>query len=390
MRQFVVLALFISFAFTRLAPLLRKVEPHRIHDSYIIVFKETVGITRQAEIKQLAAKFHPTHNISFEYTIIPGFAAHLTKEGVAYLQTLDEVDYIEEDQLAYATCTTQNNAVWNLARTSTQGGPNWSANEYRSETNGSGVEAFILDTGILLTHNEFSGRARMGANFLPIENEDDWNGHGTHVASIVAGTTYGVAKGATVVAVKVLGSDGSGSISGIIAGINWVAQNAEPNKDTANMAFWASGTSSLDLATNNVVSNGIFVAAAAGNNNMDACNISPARLPNVFTVGGTEQPEQGSTMDQLTIWSNYGTCVKAFAPGESIMGAWIGSNSATNTLSGSSFCTPHACGLASIVLGRQSQSPSSVREYLINNANHGTISNPKGSPNVVLFNSCNP
>jgi len=392
MKQFVILALFVicCFAF-RQAPLLR-VESNRVDDSYIVVFKDSVGASRQSEIKQIAAKFHESHNISFEYTIIPGFAAKLTKEGVAYLQTLDEVDYIEEDQMMFAFCDSHSSAIWNLARISTSGPPIWNANTYETETDGVGTEAFIIDTGILTSHTQFAGgRARQGANFVTGETPADCNGHGTQVASTVAGATYGVAKAAGVVGVKVLSCAGSGTTAGVIAGVNWVAQNAAPNQDTANMSLGGGASATLDQACNNLVSAGIFLAVAAGNSGTNACNTSPARAANAFTLGATEQPYQGSTTDGRTSWSNFGTCLKAFAPGESILGAWIGSNGATNTISGTSMASPHACGVANVILGRQSMSPTQVRDFIINNANTGTVSNPgAGSPNVVVYNACDP
>jgi len=305
------------------------------------------------------------------------------------LQTLEEVDYIEEDQMMYALCETQSSAIWNLARISTPGGPQYNANQYHSETDGAGTEAFIIDTGILITHTQFAGnRARQGANFVTGEQPADCNGHGTHVASTVAGSAYGVAKGATVVAVKVLNCQGSGTTAGVIGGVNWVAQNAQPNRDTANMSLGGGASATLDQACNNLVSSGVFLAVAAGNSGTNACNTSPARAANVFTLGATSQPIQGVTQDSRTSWSNYGTCLKAFCPGESILGAWIGGNTATNTISGTSMAAPHACGIANVVLGRTSMSPTAVRDFLLNTANAGTVSNPMGSPNFMLFNSC--
>jgi len=355
------------------------------------VFNDYLGATRQSEIKQLALKYHPLHNITFEYTIIPGFAIQLTPTGVAYLQTFEEIEYIEEDRRVFAACTTENDSIWNLARVSTRGPPVWDANSYEYEENGSGVKCFVLDTGVRITHNEFSGgRATFGANFVAGEDNNDGNGHGTHVASTVAGATYGVAKGASIVAVKVLASTGSGSTVGVIAGIEWVAQNAIPNKDTALMAIGGGASVILDQACNNLVSLGIFLAVPAGSSAGGACNTSPARAANVFTVGAIAKPVQGATSDVRTPSSSYGPCLKAFAPGEAIIGAWIGSDSAVQTLSGTSAASAHAAGVASLVLSRTSQHPNATRDEIINNANKNTISNPgTGSPNVVVYAGCN-
>jgi len=360
-------------------------------DWYIVVFKEDVSATRQLEIKQLTLKYHPLHNISYEYSIIPGFAAHLTLEGVAYLHTLEEIDYIEEDKLvfAYQSCTTQESAGWNLARVSTRGGPQFGASTYKYNNDGRGVTCYVLDTGILLTHEEFApGRAVWGANFAE-PGDTDRNGHGTHVASVIAGKTLGIAKGVKVVAVKVLYTSGSGSIQSVIAGLEWVAARAIRNKDIINISFGSSPSLPFDQACSKLVDLGIFLSVAAGNSNNDACSGSPGRVPTVFAVGATEQTFDRQPSDYKASYSSWGPCVHSFAPGQYILGAWRTNDSDVRVISGTSTSSAHVSGIASLILSRESRSPSSTKDEIIRIANKNTVLNPgNGSPNVMIWSGC--
>ena len=282
--------------------------------------------------------------------------------------------------------TTQSNAPWGLDRIDQRNLPLSTTFTYNNT--GSGVTAYIIDTGIRTSHNEFGGRASSGYDAvdgsLPA---DDCHGHGTHVAGTVGGSTYGVAKGVTLVAVRVLNCSGSGTTSGVIAGINFVTAN-HPAKSVANMSLGGGASASLDQAVNNSIAAGVTYAVAAGNGNIagkaqDACRYSPARVAAAITVGATDRS------DNKTSWSNYGACLDIFAPGSSIISAWIGSNTATNTISGTSMATPHVAGVAALYLSSLgsggSATPTQVRNALVGAATAGVVNNSKTANPLLLF-----
>eukprot|EP01120_Amphizonella_sp_Union-15-10_P006614 TRINITY_DN2154_c0_g1_i1.p1 TRINITY_DN2154_c0_g1~~TRINITY_DN2154_c0_g1_i1.p1 ORF type:complete len:426 (-),score=93.63 TRINITY_DN2154_c0_g1_i1:69-1238(-) len=389
MQRLFLLALFIASCFC-LTPFY--LSQNAINDSYIVVYPDSVEASIVQLHQQALLSMDSTHKISATWNrVINGFSAILTPTGLKYLMNLDEVSFIEQDQIMYAsrteqTCTAQNSATWGISRVSLRGAPQ-PTNTYRYSRNGDGVQAFVVDTGILITHAEFEGRAKWGTSLVTGESNTDLNGHGTHVAGTVAGVTYGIAKKATVIAVKVLGQNGSGSTTGIVSGLEWVSKNAKPNKDTCNMSLGGGASSALDNAVNNLAKSGIFTAVAAGNSNANACNYSPSRAADAFTVGSTSQGT-GST-DPRSSFSNYGSCLNIFAPGEAITSAWIGSNTAIRTISGTSMASPHVCGVASLILGESSRTPAQVASQLIQEANPGTISGGgTGSPNVLLYSGC--
>jgi subtilisin family serine protease len=225
------------------------------------------------------------------------------------------------------------------------------------------------------------GDAFTGGNVpVPDTNPDDCNGHGTHVAGTVGGTTYGVAKGVSLVAVRVLNCSGSGTTSGVIAGINWVTSNHTTGKAVANMSLSGSVSTSLDTAVKNSVVDGVVYAVAAANNNRDACKFSPARVPEAITVGAT------TSTDARASYSNYGKCLDLFAPGSSITSAWYTSNSATNTISGTSMASPHVAGVAALYLEGHSGTPQQVRDAIVAAATAGVVGNAgRSSPNLLLY-----
>jgi subtilisin family serine protease len=256
---------------------------------------------------------------------------------------------------------------------------------------GTGTTVYVTDTGILTTHQDFGGRASFGVNFSSDTSNADGNGHGTHCAGTVGGTTYGVAKATRLVAVKVLSAAGSGSMAGIVSGVNWVSNNADPNKSVISMSLGGQGTqNALKTAIDNAVSYGIAVVVSAGNSNGNACNQSPAQYPSCITVGATALAS-GGTLDARSSFSNYGTCVTLFAPGTNIRSAWIGSNTATNTISGTSMACPHISGLSATILGVNSNmSPQALKTNLLSTSQSGLISNVgAGSPNNLAYNGCN-
>ncbi len=309
---------------------------------------------------------------------LSGFAAELPEEAVTELAQNPDVDYIEPDTVVTIQVT-QPNATWGLDRIDQRDRPLRGTYEY--SVDGSGVHAYIIDTGILGTHQEFAGR--IGDGFTAIfdgRNTTDCNGHGTHVAGTVGGSTYGVAKQVTLHPVRVLDCNGSGTTSGVIAGVNWV-RNHSSRPAVANMSLGGGASTALDTAVRNAISGGVTLAVAAGNENQNACNTSPARTLEAITVGAT------TSNDARSSFSNYGSCVDLFAPGSGIMSAYYSSNTATATLNGTSMASPHVAGAAALYLAVQpNASPAQVAEALTSNASANKLSSiGAGSPNLLLY-----
>lgn len=300
-------------------------------------------------------------------------------EAVAALANDSRVAYIEADTMV-SIGATQNNATWGLDRIDQANLP--LNNTYNYDNTGAGVNAYVVDTGVRITHNEFGNRGSSGYTAINDGNgTSDCNGHGTHVAGTVAGSTYGVAKNANVIAVRVLGCNGSGSNSGVIGGIDWVAQN-HVKPAVANMSLGGGASSATDNAVQGAISAGVTMVVAAGNDNSNACNYSPARAANAITVGST------ASNDARSSFSNYGSCLDIYAPGSSITSAWYNSNSSTNTISGTSMAAPHVAGVAALYLqDNPNASPAQVQTAIENAAVSGKVSDARsGSPNLLLQN----
>jgi subtilisin family serine protease len=257
---------------------------------------------------------------------------------------------------------------------------------------GAGVKAYVVDTGILLGHQDFGGRAVTGFDAVTSGGTaNDCNGHGTHVAGTVGGTRFGVAKQATLVAVRVLGCNGSGSTSGVIAGVDWVARDhAAGEPAVANMSLGGGASTALDNAVKAAIADGVTFAVAAGNDGgfvgeltgaANACNGSPSRVPEALTIGAT------AANDAKASYSSRGPCLDLFAPGSNIVSAWHTSPTATNTISGTSMATPHVAGVvAQHLQGSPSASPAAVAQHVLSTATPGVVGNPgTGSPNLLLF-----
>jgi subtilisin family serine protease len=302
----------------------------------------------------------------------------MSEEEALALSQDPDVRFVEEDSIVEAWVT-QTNATWGLDRIDQRDRP--LNGTYVYTTTGSGVNAYIIDTGIRRTHGQFGGRAFAGFDAFG-GSTTDCNGHGTHVAGTVGGSTYGVAKSVRLYAVRVLNCSGSGTNSGVIAGVDWVTAN-HVKPAVANMSLGGGASSALDTAVRNSIAAGVTYAVAAGNSNANAGNYSPARVGEAITVGAT------TSTDARASYSNYGSVVDIFAPGSSITSAWHTSNTATRTISGTSMASPHVAGVAARYLqSNPSASPATVRNAIVNDATTGRITGlPTGTSNRLLFRS---
>lgn len=359
------------------APVLRVEDKGKaIPGQYIVVFKDDSSFT--SAVAEDLVKAHDGTLLATYEAALKGFAAVLSDEAVKELQSRPDVAFIEQDQIV-TIADTQPNATWGLDRIDQRNLP--LSGSYTYNQTGAGVHAYIIDTGILLSHQQFSGRMGNGYDAVTSGGSgNDCNGHGTHVAGTVGGSTYGVAKGVTLHPVRVLGCDGSGTNSGVIAGVNWVTQNHQ-DPAVANMSLGGGASSAVDTAVSNSISAGVTYAVAAGNDNANACNYSPARAASAITVGST------TSSDARSSFSNFGTCLDIFAPGSSITSAWHTGSSATNTISGTSMASPHVAGVAALYLqASPSASPATVRNAIVNGGTTGKVTSAgSGSPNVLLY-----
>jgi len=363
-------------------------------EPYIVVFHNTVSDrVRASHISRIGTVFA-------NYTIgndFKAYAAHLTPQQMQDEMNSVNVNYIEKDGVVHATqsCSTQSNAVWGLNRISEK---QIALNgNYKYDGEGAGVQAFIVDTGVLITHTEFAGRAVWGANYAGDGKNSDCNGHGTHVAGTVGGTLYGVAKKVSIIAVKVLGCNGSGTNSGVISGIQYTATNRKGKPSVANMSLGGSFSQALNDAVKAAVNAGVVFAVAAGNDNQDACNFSPASEGSAITAGSTDVEDKGSSsqVDIRSSFSNFGKCVKVLAPGSLIKSAWYTSNTATNTISGTSMASPHVAGVAALILGdNPTATPAVVEKALLDQATANeidlacTTTACRNTPNKLLYSAC--
>jgi subtilisin family serine protease len=318
--------------------------------------------------------------ITFVYEdALKGYAALVPPQAVEGIERNPLVAWVERDGTVTTTAT-QTNPPWGLDRIDQRNRP--LSGTFTYTRTGSGVKAYIIDTGIRRTHTQFGGRAIVGYDAVTSGGSaNDCNGHGTHVAGTVGGSTYGVAKGVTLVAVRVLNCSGSGTTSGVIAGINWVTGNhAAGQPAVANMSLGGSASSSLDTAVRNSIADGVSYAVAAGNSNYYASAYSPARVAEAMTIGATD------SSDRRASFSNFGNAVDWFAPGVSILSAWSTSDTATRTISGTSMATPHTAGVAALYLqSNPGASPSTVRTALYNNTTKSIVSSSNSANNHLLF-----
>jgi len=364
-----------AFAGREPAPILGLDSPTAIAGQFIVVFEPGAG---RADVEIAAAQArHGGATILFQYeAALNGFAATLPEQALNGLRHNPNVLYIEADQVV-SLDVTQSPATWGIDRIDQRYLP--LNNTYNYDFTGVGVNVYVIDTGILVTHTEFNGRASVAYDALGGDGIDCY-GHGTHVAGTIGGTTYGVAKDIDLYAVRVLDCSGSGTTTGVIAGVDWVTQN-HVDPAVANMSLGGGASTSLDTAVTNSINAGVTYAVSAGNSNRDACKFSPARVPAALTVGAT------TSTDARASYSNYGKCLDLFAPGSSITSAWIGSNTAINTISGTSMASPHVAGVAALYLqAHPSATPATVATAIKGAATANVVINAgRGSPNLLLY-----
>ena len=352
----------------------------RIENQYIVVLKDDVADV-DAEAARLEHQFGGDRGNGHTYrNAIKGFSVRMSEQQAIRLANDPRVDFVEEDGVV-SLGTTQTGATWGIDRIDQRDLP--LNGTYTYNATGTGVKAYIIDTGIRATHTQFAGRVISG--FTAINDglgTNDGNGHGTHVSGTVGGSTYGVAKNVTLVAVRVLDASGSGTNSGVIAGVDFVTSDHQAGQPAvANMSLGGGISTALDTAVTNSINDGVTYAIAAGNDNVDACSTSPARVASALTVGST------TTTDARSSFSNFGTCVDIFAPGSSITSSWNTSDTATNTISGTSMATPHVTGVAALFLETNpTASPATVAAAIINSSTPNKVTNAgTGSPNRLLF-----
>jgi subtilisin family serine protease len=351
------------------APLLSAAPGKAIPGEYIVVLNDGT------DPRSVAAVAGVTPKHVYE-AALDGFSATLNQGQVNALRNNPNVQWVQEDQVVTLS-TTQTGATWGLDRIDQRDLP--LNGTYNYTPTGAGVRAYIIDTGINTGHSQFGGRASIAWDGIG-DGNNDCNGHGTHVSGTVGSTTYGVAKSVTLIGVRVFGCGSSGSTSTIVAGINWVAANAI-KPAVANMSLGGGADATMDAAVNGLINAGVIAVVAAGNENQNACNVSPARVANAITVGAT------TSTDARASFSNYGSCVDVFAPGNNILSTWIGSTSATNTISGTSMASPHVAGVAALYLqGNTTATQATVANAITSTSTLNKVTSAgTGSPNRLLY-----
>ncbi|KAF1988711.1 hypothetical protein K402DRAFT_391425 [Aulographum hederae CBS 113979] len=417
------------------APIVSSANAKEIPNSYIVVFKKHVKHADALSHHDWVQSLHlssqeartdlkkrsqfPLMDEVFEglkhtYNIaggLVGYSGHFDEDTIEQVRRHPDVEYIEKDSevhtMGEAEPVTEKNAPWGLARISHRSSLSFGTfNKYLySGDGGEGVDVYVIDTGTNTEHVDFDGRAHWGKTIPSGDADEDGNGHGSHCSGTVAGKKYGVAKKANVYAVKVLRSNGSGTMSDVVKGVEWAAEAhsskvaaAKAGKgkkgfkgSAANMSLGGGKSPTLDKAVNAAVDAGIHFAVAAGNDNSDSCNYSPAAAANAVTVGAS------TLADERAYFSNYGKCNDIFAPGLNIQSIWIGSKYAVNTISGTSMASPHIAGLLAYMLSLQPSkdsayaveeiTPKKLKADLISVATEGALTDvPSNTKNILAWN----
>jgi len=391
---FVSLALFVASAFS-LAPLLHTDSASRIEGQYIVVlhrnatsqhlkdFHASVSARLPAAAGNNRLLFTETVEIETQFKCL--LVAIEDEQLLNSIRMNPLVQYVEIDQTVSIeqTCEVQETSLWNLDRISETLLDLDGFYHYEGQS-GDGVDVYILDTGVYLQHTGFGGRAIFG--WSAFTDQNDGNGHGTHVAGTVGSTTWGVAKKTTLIAIKVLDNSGSGSWAGVISGVGQTTTmyRTRGKPSVANMSLGGGISTAVDDSVKDSIAAGVSYAVAAGNSNANACNYSPANVREAITAGST------TSTDNRSSFSNFGTCVDVFAPGSTITSAWIGNPNAILTISGTSMASPHVAGIAALILHNNPQyTPANVKQALQASATNGLVINPgAGSPNLLAYASC--
>ncbi|MEU2395622.1 S8 family peptidase [Streptomyces sp. NPDC007369] len=355
--------------------------PGSVADSYIVTLKDTTRSTEpggKAVAKKYGARIDRTYSAALN-----GYSVEVSEAQARKLAADPAVESVVQNRVFTvdgAQGTQPSPPSWGLDRVDQRALPLNSSYTYPDKA-GEGVTAYVIDTGVRITHTDFGGRASYGFDAIDNDNTaQDGHGHGTHVAGTVAGTSYGVAKKAKIVAVRVLDNNGSGTTAQVVAGIDWVTRNAV-KPAVANMSLGGGADSALDTAVRNSIASGVTYAVAAGNESTNASTKSPARVTEALTVGST------TSSDAKSSFSNYGSVLDLFAPGSSITSAWSTGDTATNTISGTSMAAPHVAGAAALHLSQNpSNTPAQVASALVAAATPNVVTSPgTGSPNRLLF-----
>ena len=351
-----------------------------IEGAYIVVFRQSVG---ESDVDRVVSDVRIHHAVvaerSFKHAL-HGFSGHLSSAQLVALQNDPRVEYIEQDQIAHAIATQANPPSWGLDRSDQVSLP--LSNSYTYNQTGAGVDAYMIDTGIRFTHSDLGGRAVTGVDEITIGGTAaDGNGHGTHTAGTTGGNAYGMAKGVRLIAVRVLDNSGSGSYSQVIAGIDWVTADHTTRPAVANMSLGGPISTALDAAVRNSIADGVVYVVSAGNSSADASTQSPADVAEAITVGATD------VNDGWASFSNFGAGVDILAPGVNITSAWNTSDTATNTISGTSMAAPHVTGAAALYLeAHPGSTPAQVQAGLIAAASLNKIAGvPGGTANRLLY-----
>jgi subtilisin family serine protease len=339
-------------------------------DEYIVVLKPSSNLLAFKPFSADEGK------VLKKLDIINGMVVKTDVANAMKIQNNPSVAYVEKNKKMYALGT-QSNPPWGLDRIDSKAGLD---GKYVYSKTGANVNVYVIDTGVRSTHTEFSGRVKSGYTAINDgKGTNDCQGHGTHVSGTIAGKTYGVAKNANIYPVRVLGCDGSGTNDGVIAGINWVANNAR-KPAVANMSLGGSFSQAVNDAVTNAIAKGVVFVVAAGNSNDDACGYSPASTPSAITVAASDRNDNSAS------FTSYGRCVDIWGPGVDILSAGIGNDSDTDTMSGTSMATPHAAGVAALYLeASPSATPGQIASSMVNLGSKNVIKNPKGSANVLIY-----